>query len=128
MESTFKLRNGKGTTVLGSGFEGDWKNIGDDFKITELEYTFGDIKITMTGYKQYNHLLECVALGAKGIVKIMLMGRTQDYTDIIGFDLKAKQLFRERKSIGEEYGKQILSGWKEGVLNEPQTKVERIKT
>lgn len=129
IKSEFFIDYDKPTDCLshGNGFCGDWTKVDDNNKILRLTYVFGDIKVVMSGYKEYNHLLEYIALGVKGVTKIMLMGRDSEKTTIITFDLKTKKISKDIRYHGKEYGNQILSGWKNGELNTPETKVERIK-
>lgn len=121
----FKIYYLNGEIFEGNALEGDWKKINDNCMISKMEYYLGNVKITMAGYKEYNHLLECVALGQQGIQKIFLMGREEDRTFIVTFDLKTKQLTKEFKPYGEEYENQILSGWKDGDYKEPKTFMEK---
>ena len=114
------------TQFTGDPFKSDWKKLDDTKQIIKLEYMLGNFCIVMQGFKQYNHLLECVALGVKKITKVLLMGRQEGDTLIIVFDLKSNKIYKQSKPYGEEYGKQILSGWYAGILNEPKAYFKQI--
>ena len=111
------------TTFVGNPLNSDWMKIDEEKKIAKLEYIFGSIKIDMCGYKQYNHLLECVAMGSQGIAKIFLMGREENRTEVVLIDLTKQSISKCYKELGSEYENQILTGWKEGELSEPNTKI-----
>lgn len=109
-----------GSSFQGNPFQTDWKKVDPDKIVTKFEYYMPKFKITMEGYKQYNHLLECVGFGKTNINKIMLMGRKNEYTDIVIIDLKRNIVSQGERSYGKEYGNQILDGWVNGELNDPR--------
>jgi len=80
------------TTFSGNPLKRDWMKIDQTKKILKLEYVLNKTLIVLEGYKQYNHLLEFVALGQKGIQRILLMGRKNDDTDIIIIDLRKNKI------------------------------------
>jgi len=121
----FKITYIDDTEFVGDQFKSDWKKIDESKKIAKLEYTLGAMKIVMSGYKQFNHLLECVSMGVKGITKIFLMGRKEDITEVIILDLATKSISKCSKEFGSEYGNQILAGWQEGKLDNPKTEIFR---
>jgi len=117
----FKLYFEDGTSFEGKSIpKSDWR-IAPEKKIIKMEYTMGNQTKVLEGYKQYNHLVEnCAVLGAGVAIRaVLLMGRTEGQTTIITFDIQHKKVFIEHKEYGEEYGKQILAGWKDGILKEP---------
>lgn len=116
-----------GTYFSGDPFNKDWVKVDDTKQITKFEYLLGNKCIIMSGFKQYNHLIEYVALGTKRVQKILLMGRKEDITVIIIFDLQNGKIYKLNKPYGEEYGKQILAGWKNGILNNPKVFFKEIK-
>jgi len=115
-----------GTNFSGNPLKSEWKKIDDTKQIIKLEYILDKICITMEGYKQFNHLLECVAFGQKGIQKIFLMGRTNEQTEIIILDLKLNKIYKDFKPCYREYGEQILDGWQEGLLSTPKSSFKKI--
>ena len=114
------------TTFSGDPLNSDWIKIDESKKIIKLDYLLDKILISMEGYKQYNHLLECVGLGGKGIQRILLMGRTNAETEIIVLDLKQNKVYKDFKPCYREYGNQILNGWQEGLLNNPKSNFKKI--
>ncbi len=98
----------------------DW-NKAPDKKIVKMEYTLGNQIRVLQGYKQYNHLYENYAVLGAGVSirAVYIMGRTDDKTLIITYDIQNKKVLISHANYGEEYGKQILSGWKEGLLDNP---------
>ena len=116
-----------GTNFSGDPFKSEWNNINVTKQIIKLEYVLGNSCVILEGYKQYNHLLEYVGLGQKGITRILLMGRTNDNTEIIVIDLKQNKIYKDFKPIYQEYGKQILNGWQKGMLMIPKSTMKKIK-
>ena len=115
------------TQFSGDPLNSDWKKIDDTKQITKLEYVLGNICVIMEGYAQYNHTLECVGLGQKGILKILLMGRTDKESEIIILDMKQKKIYKDFKPCYKEYGNQILDGWMNGLLTTPKSTFKKIK-
>jgi hypothetical protein len=115
------------TQFSGDPINKDWIKVDDTKQITKLQYSLGNKCIVMEGFKQYNHLIEYVALGVKRIQKILLMGRKSNVTIIIIFDLQNSRIYKLNKAHGEEYGKQILAGWKNGILDNPKAYFKEIK-
>jgi len=115
-----------GTVFEGDPFVGDWKKIDDTKQIAKLDYVLGNSCITMEGFKQYNHFKERLGMQVQGYSKVILMGRTEGNSLLIIFDLKTNQLYKVEKSFGEEYGKQILTGWQEGKLTTPQVRFKKL--
>jgi hypothetical protein len=76
----FTVTYENGTTFSGDPLKKEWKNINPSLKIIKFEYLLDKVLITMEGYGQYNHLLEHVGMGQKGIALILLMGRTYEET------------------------------------------------
>ena len=114
------------TQFSGDPLKSEWKKIDETKKITKLEYLLDKIYIVMEGYKQYNHLLECAGLGQKGILRILLMGRTDEQTEIIVLDLKQNKIYKDFKPCYREYGEQILVGWQRGLLTTPKSIFKKI--
>lgn len=116
-----------GSQFSGVASKRDWDRIDVTKQIIKLQYLYGNSCVIMEGYDQYNHLREMIGLSQKGIVRILLMGRKEDTTDIIIFDLKNKNIYKEEKPLYEEYGKQILAGWQKGLLNNPKSYFKKIE-
>lgn len=123
----FNITYEDGTNFQGDPFKSEWNNIDQSKKIIKFEYVVGQLYLALEGYKQYNHLLEYTALGQQGLVKIFLMGRKEEITDIIVIDVKQNKIYKDEKPIYCEYGKQILSGWQEGILKEPKSCFKRLQ-
>lgn len=106
----------------GKSTDGSWNNIPDK-NILRMEYSYTMTrKLILKGYKEYNHLVEKIAIiGSKQevISKIIICGRTNVNTDVFTIDLKTRVITHKRVDIGQEYNGQILRGWKNGVLNDP---------
>ena len=127
----FKILYTDKSIFEGDPFVGDWVKVDNTKQIAKLEYVLGDSFIIMEGFKQYNHLKERVGLQVKGYTKVILMGRTEGNSTLIIFDLLKNKIHKVQKPYGEEYGKQILSGWKQGMLNNPKVyfkKLDNIKS
>ena len=122
----FKITFIDESSFEGNPFNSEWKKM-DDKPISKLEYILGNNYISMEGYNQYNHTLECTGMGVKGISRILLMGRKEETTDIIIFDLKKNTLYKEEKEKYREYGNQILDGWMPGDLKNPRSYFKRIQ-
>lgn len=116
------------TQFSGNPLESEWKNIDQNKKIFKLEYILDKIYILLEGYKQYNHLIEYIALGQKGINKIFLMGRTNEETEIIVLDIRQNKIYKDFKPCYREYENQILSGWQDGILSIPKSTFKRIQS
>ena len=114
------------TQFNGDPLKGDWKNIDDTKVIIKLEYLIDKIYISMEGYSQYAHFKECVGMGQKGINKILLMGRTNEETEIIVLDLKQNKIYKDFKPKYREYGNQVLAYWQEGKLTTPKSTFRKI--
>lgn len=106
-------------TYSAKSLDGMW-TIPPQKPIKSLKYFFNDKFLVMEGYEAYNHLIEKISIqGSRNMVtQIILMGRNHDSTDLIMFDFKRKKILKETVDIGYEYGKQILNGWREGVVGE----------
>ena len=116
-----------GTNFSGDPFKSEWKKIDVTRQIIKLEYILSNFCVVMEGYRQYNHLLEYIAMGQKSISRILLMGRTFDNTEIIVFNLKTNKIYKEIKPLYREYGDQILNGWQKGMLMTPKSTFKKIK-
>jgi len=117
----FKLYFEDGTSFMGQSIpKSDWSKAPEK-KIIKMEYTLGNQTRVLQGYKQYNHLIENYAILGAGVSirAVYLMARRKTTTLIITFDIQNKRVFIRHVKYGNEYGKQILSGWKEGLLNNP---------
>lgn len=115
------------TVFSGDPLKGDWKKIDVTKKILKLEYIYDSVGIVLEGYRQYNHLLECFGLGKTKIARIMLMGRTFEETDVVVLDLQKNQVYKVKKQLYREYGKQILDGWQKGMMRTPKCYFKRIQ-
>ena len=107
---------------FGKSIDGSWNNI-PLVPILKMEYSYTlNRKLILSGYKEYNHLVEKIAIiGHQGevISKIFIMGRTDVNTDVFTIDLKTRLVSYKKVDIGQEYNGQVLRGWKEGLLNTP---------
>lgn len=123
----FKLIFEDNTSFQGNSFEADWNKAPEkiikamQFICTNpvfVKQLNGKTTLTFVGYKQYNHLVEHEGgFGTKPYSsKIFLMARQEENTFIVTFDLKNKTIFKKQVPHGMEYGKQILAGWKDGIL------------
>ncbi len=115
-----------GSKFSGDPMKHDWNLVDDTKQIIKLEYVYGNSCVIMENYGQYNHLKEKLGYQKRGIARILLMGRKEDTTDIIIFDLKNKKIYKEVKPLYQEYGKQILAGWQKGLLNNPKSYFKKI--
>ncbi len=113
------------TEFSGDPFNHDWNKMPVTKQISKLVYLLGNQIIVMSGFKEYNHCIEKLGLQAKGISKILLMGRREKDTLIITFDLMKNKIFQKMSVHGKEYGVQILAGWKEGKLNKPKAYLKK---
>lgn len=109
-----------GTKLEGDAFNGDWKKVDDTKQITKLEYVLGNCSAMMQGFKQYNHFKERLGGQVQGYSNVVLMGRTNGNTLLIIFDLLKNQIHKVEKAYGNEYGRQILNGWQDGLLTTAQ--------
>ncbi len=110
----------------GDPFKRDWDLIDKNKKIIKFVYIIGNKCIVMEGFQQYNHFKEMLGLQAKGMSKILLMGRRKKDTLIITFDLINNKIFQKMVVHGKEYGKQTLAGWKEGILTTPKAYFKKL--
>jgi len=115
------------TQFSGNPLAHDWYKIDITKQIIKLEYFFDKVGIVMEGYRQYNHCLKYAAMGQKGLQKIMLMGRTNEETEIVVLDLKQNKVYKDFKPKYREYGQQILNGWQKGMLMIPKSTFRKIK-
>ena len=91
-----------------------WNKI-PDINITKWEYNLFNKPIILSGYEEYNHLIERVYINASPIItKIILMGKINDEVHSITFDLKTKQLIKSVSKAGQEYNSKPVTGWKKG--------------
>ena len=116
-----------GTTFEGNPLQHDWKKIDETKIIVKLEYVFNKAGVLMEGYKEYNHLLEYAQMGAKGLQRILLMGRTDEESQIVVLDLKQNKCYRDYKPAYREYGDQILNGWQKGKLTTPKAAFRKVR-
>lgn len=114
------------TQFAGDPFKSEWMKIDSTKIIIKFEYVLNNLYIAMEGYKSYNHLIEYIALGNKGIHKIFLMGRTEGDTEVIVLDIKNNKIYKDFKPCYREYGQQILNGWQEGKLTTPKSLFKRL--
>lgn len=122
----FRVYFKDGTIFYGNSFQGDWKRVDITKQIVSFYYVLGNKKVLMDGYKEYNHKIEKVSFQRSGITKILLMGRKENYSDIIMFDVKNMKICVKRTPIGSEYNGQILSDWKKGELDDPKYEIETL--
>ena len=126
MNAHFSIEFDDGTKFKGESLPNSQWNKIPKKTIKTIVYNIGNRLILLEGYKQYNHLHHNQALmvGKKHFVsKVLLMGRTQDTTQIIEIDLTSGRIVPYVRNHGKEFMNQILSGWNEGVLHNPNFKV-----
>lgn len=116
-----------GTKFEGNPLEHDWYKIDESKKIIKLEYFFNNIGVKMEGYREYNHCLEYTSMGAKGLQRILLMGRTNGETAIVVLDFVKNKVYKDYKPVYREYGDQILNGWQKGKLDNPKASFKKVK-
>ncbi|KKK78528.1 hypothetical protein LCGC14_2842680 [marine sediment metagenome] len=116
-----------GSQFSGGPLDHDWYKIDEGKKIIKLEYFLDKIGVMLEGYIEYNHCLEYAAMGAKGVQRILLMGRTNEETEIVVLDLKQNKVYKDYKPKYREYGEQILNGWQKGKLDKPKAVFKKIK-
>jgi len=118
----FKLTYEDGSDFNGKSIDGSW-NKAPNGKLSKLEYQYTYSKrLLLQGYKEYNHLVEKIAVIGKKepiISRIFIMGRGEAYTDIFIIDLRTRNVTKTQSPIGQEYNGQVINGWKEGLLNNP---------
>lgn len=108
----------------GSSYPQSQWNLAPDKEVSKLIYTFANRKIILSGYKEYNHCFEKLALQMGGCSKLFLMAREETRTLIISYCFFTKKLNKNYVQIGHEYRNQIITGWKQGKLNNPHYRVE----
>jgi len=109
----------------GDPFRKDWIKIDDTKQIVKVEYLLGKSCVMMQGYSEYNHNKEHFGLSRKGIMRILLMGRKENKSDIIILNLVEKTITKKITPLFQEYGNQILTGWKTGILNNPKSYLKK---
>lgn len=118
----FKIYFENDMEFTGKSVNGSW-NEAPQFPIKQLDYHYTySTKLTLRGYKSYNHLVEKLGIIGQSspvLSKILLMGRTETYTDIFIIDLRTRNVSTHKTEIGQEYNNQELTGWKDGILNNP---------
>lgn len=106
----------------GKSIDGSWKTPLDT-PILKMEYYYTmSRKLVLQGYKEYNHLVEKLAVigtGQEVLSKIIICGRTNVNTDVFTIDLKTRLISHKQVEIGQEYNRQELRGWKIGLLDNP---------
>jgi hypothetical protein len=115
-----------GTKFEGDPLARDWNKIDETKSIVKLEYYFNNVGVMMEGYKQYNHALEHAYTGKKGLQRILLMGRTNEESELIILDLANNKCYKDYKPAYREYGDQILNGWQKGKLGTPKAAFKKI--
>lgn len=85
-------------------------------RISALKYRIGNKIVYLTGFEEYNHLVEKVAGFGKPpqTTKIFLCGRWQGKTKVVTIDLTTKQITQKTTEIGQEYNGQVTTGWRSG--------------
>ena len=96
-----------------------WNEIPDK-KIKQLVYIVGRKKITLSGFKAYNHIIEKTRLILKGremITKVMIMALYKDTVYRLIFDLNKRKFSQDLIKLGREYNEKPTTGWKKGTDN-----------
>lgn len=119
--SLYTVRYADGTTFEGGTIQDSkWNEINKP--IAELIYHFASHHIRLTGFKEYNHVLEipCLILsGQRFLSKIMLMGYDGEKVIIFTINLVTKKTYKTIRLKGREYNKKPTSGWKVGYSLKP---------
>jgi len=66
-------------------------------------------------------------MGAKGLQRILLMGRSNGETEIVVLDFVKNKVYKDYKPVYREYGDQILNGWQKGKLDNPKASFKKVK-
>lgn len=106
----------------GDPLNGDWKEVPETRYIKKIVYSLGNRTLTFEGYAEYNHCVEHVATlqGHSRITKVMVMCRDKSSTTVFTFNIDKGKITRQICPIGQEYGGQILTGWKPGEYEKPK--------
>ncbi len=123
----FTVHYEDGTKFEGEPLKHDWYKIDETKIIVKLEYVFDKVGILMEGYKEYNHLLEFSQMGSKGLQRVLLMGRTNEESEIVVLDFARNNCHRDYKPAYREYGDQILNGWQRGKLGTPRSAFRKVQ-
>jgi len=107
----------------------EWKDLPNE-PIYSMKLKFKDEVIYLSGYEEYNHLIEfvyAVLEGTKLIRSIYLMGRTKEYSQVIRVNYLTGEKTDYQTNHNEEYdavkqddGRFVgrpSTGWKKGLLN-----------
>ncbi len=88
--------------------------------IKEWVYQLAGKQFKMSGYEEYNHIVERVNVGGQEIItKVILMGRVGQLVESYMVDLQLKRIFSNGNIIGTEYQGKSVTGWKTGVRGIP---------
>lgn len=119
----YKITFVDGTTFEGGEFyDSHWNDI-DDKPIKNIDYRIQGHKIYISGYTEYNHVVERVFLPQYGIDRphlIKLMVRKGDEVLIIAYNLINNRFRGDIKVYGKEYRGKPHTGWKLGFVTKSQ--------
>lgn len=106
----------------------EWKDLSNQ-SIYSMKLKLNDKTIYLSGYKEYNHLIEFVYTfleGKKMIRHIYLMGRTEEHSQIIRINCLTGKIEEYKTKYDEEYAAtpdeelwvgRPCTGWKKGLIN-----------
>jgi hypothetical protein len=87
-------------------------------RIRELVYKLGDYSISLSGFSEYNHLVERVSFlnkRTKKISKVIIMGHQNFKVYKFIIDLLKSEVNQEETLFGKEYNNASTTGWKKGI-------------
>lgn len=117
-DGTFKIIYLDTTEFIGNLFNKDWKKVFDYKGIKVITFAFGNKIIQMENFREYNLTMEIYArMGFKQrLNNITLVGRTDDKSILIIFDMNLKKIIKKEIDKYTEYGNFLSSTWKKGTI------------
>jgi len=104
-----------------------WNEIPDKL-IEKIEYTIGLQTLVLSGFAEYNHIVEKATLLQQGVTKplaIYLMGRFMDKSYQVMYDIKEGKVFQGVVEYGKEYNDKPVTGWKRGLIGLPDISLKK---
>jgi len=116
MKALFKLEYVDGSEAYGNLFKGDWKKVPEK-EIKCIVFAFLNKRLKLEGFKEYNILVErCQSLsGGERILKVSVVGRKENGSEVWEFDLDLRQLKRIIKPCFMEFDGMMVRGWRKGT-------------
>lgn len=115
---SFSITFEDNSAFSGDSLKGDW-NLIPDQKIKSMVFSYGRVTLFLAQYEAYGHFLQNVCMMGQGtkITKFFIVGRKKNGSDLFHFDLKQNSVTRIQAKKGEEFGTQVVTGWKTGLEN-----------